>query len=261
MGSLTKIRLCKLAVGLGFIVMVAVNWLSVAGNLNGLTTAEVSDRYPSLFTPQPYTFSIWGILYLLLLLYVLFQFFSRDFGQDGKAETIACWFTLSCAANAGWIVAWHYGQIALSVLVMALLMASLARILPLVSGPDQKFGYRLSRELPFGLYAGWITVATVANIASLLVSLGWNGFGLPAFLWLILTLLIAACIAILVTRKTLNTAYPAAVLWGLGGILARYMPDFRLDAGSEAMWIVLTLALCMLALTAQWIAVFVRRLR
>jgi hypothetical protein len=198
---------------------------------------------------------------MLLLLYVLLQMFLRSLWQDGAAEKIACWFTLSCVANTGWIIAWHYGQIALSVLVMALLMTCLARVLPLVSGPDQTFGCILSRELPFGMYAGWITVAAVANVASLLVSIGWNGFGIPAFLWMILTLLIADCIAIAVTRKTLNVAYPAAVLWGLWGILARHMPNFRFETGLPEMWIVLTIALCMLALAAQWIIVVVHRLR
>jgi hypothetical protein len=259
MGSLTKIRLCKLAVVLGYLVMVAVNGLAVMGKINGLTTAEVSDRYPSLFTPEPITFSIWGILYMLLLLYVMLHLFSKSLWQDGAAVKIACWFALSCVANTGWILAWHYGQIALSVLVMALLMICLARVLPLVSGPDQTFGCVLSRELPFGLYAGWITVATVANVASLLVSIGWNGFGIPDYLWMVLTLLIADAIAIAVTRKTLNVAYPAAVLWGLAGILARYTPDFRFDTGE--LWIVLTLALCMLALAAQWIVVIIQRLR
>jgi len=261
MASLAKGVLRKLAVSISFVAMFAVNWLAVIGKINGLTTAEVSGRYPSLFTPEPYTFSIWGILYMLLFIYVLSQMFSRDLEQNGTASKIAFWFTLSCVANAGWIFAWHYGQIALSVLIIALLMACLARILPLVSGPDQTFGCILSWEFPFGLYAGWITVATIANIASLLVSLQWNGFGIPAFLWLIITLLIATCIAAAAAHKTGNIAYPAAVIWGFTGILTRYTPDFRFDAGLEAMWIVLTLALCMLALAAQWIVILIRRLR
>ena len=118
-----------------------------------------------------------------------------------------------------------------------------------------------SLELPFGFYAGWITVATVSNIAVLVMSLGWNGFGIPWFIWMIIVLLIVTVIVVTAARNTVNVAYPAAVLWALVGILAVYLPDFGIDAGSETMWIVIALSLSILAVTIRWIDVIIRRFR
>lgn len=261
MESLANSLWRKLAVLLGFAAMVVVNWLAVIGKINGLSTAAVSDLYPTLFTPKPYTFSIWGLIYLLLLIYVLFQLFSRELGKAGRQSKIAFWFVLSCIANVGWIFTWHYEQIIVSVAVMAVLLFCLARIMSLVSGADHTFGSIVSLELPFGLYAGWITVATVANISVLLVSLKWNGFGIPAFIWLIVVLLVAVFIALAATRNTKNIAYPAAVIWGYVGILTRYLPEFKFDLRLEAMWIVLTIGLCLLILAIRWIDVIARRLK
>jgi uncharacterized membrane protein YhaH (DUF805 family) len=260
MQTITNNLVKKLAVLLGFAGMVVVNALAMLGKINGIKTADVSDLYPTLFTPKAYTFSIWGTIYLLLLVYVVFQLVSKDLGEGSKPSRIAFWFVLSCIANAGWIFAWHYRQIAVSVLVMVALLYCLSRILLLIKGAGDTYRSMVSLELPFGLYAGWITVATVANVSAFLVSLGWNGLGVPV-VWLVLVLLVAAAIAVFAAYKTRNIAYPAAVIWGFTGILTRYTPGFRFDVNSDAMWIVLLLALCLLALTAQWILLIVRRVK
>ena len=250
----------KIAVLLGFAGMVAVNTLAMLGKINGINTADVSALYPTLFTPAGYTFSIWGTIYLLLLIYVVIQLISRDFGAGSKPSKIALWFVLSCVANAGWIFAWHYGQIAGSLLLMIALMICLSNILVLVKGAGDTFRSVVGLELPFGLYAGWITVATVANVSVFLADLGWDGFGVPA-VWLIAVLLIAAAVALLAAQNTRNLAYPAAVIWGFGGVLARYAPHLRFDTGSDQLWIALTLVVSMLALAAHWITLIVRRVR
>lgn len=254
--SLTR----KLAVALGFAGMVVVNGLAMAGKINGINTADVSALYPTLFTPANYAFSIWGTIYLLLLVYVVFQLFVQKPSAENNLAKVAFWFVLSCIVNAGWIFAWHFGQILISAIVMAGLMACLGRILSLTAKPDGTCCGMVSLELPFGLYAGWITVATVANIAVLLTHLGWNGFGVPV-VWMIVTLLVAVGVVFAVTGKIRNIAYPAAVLWGFTGILVRYLTDFTFDAHNDAMWIVLTLGLCLLALTARWVEIIVRRLK
>lgn len=261
MGSKAKSLVSKLLVILGFAATVTVNWLATTGQINNTTTAAVSQAHPTLLTPKGYTFSIWGIIYLLLLVYVLVQLSSRELGKDGNLNKIAYWFTGTCAANIVWIFSWHYGQLIISAVVMVVLLYSLTRILSLVSGTEKTYTNLFSLELPFGFYAGWITVATVANIAVPLVAIGWDGFGIPWVIWMIVVLLAMTVIAVTAARYIINVAYPAAILWGLVGIITRYLPDFRFDAGSETMWIVIALVLSMLAVTVSWIDVIIRRFR
>lgn len=261
MDSLAKSLWRKLTVLIGFAAVVAVNWLATTGQINNIGTAAVSAKYPTLFTPQNYTFSIWAAIYVLLTIYVIFQLFSRKLGENSKVSKIAFWFVASCLFNIAWIFAWHYDHIITSVGIMILLLYSLLRILSLVAGLDHNFLHLIGLELPFGLYAGWITVATIANISVLLQSISWNGFGLPAFLWLIIMLLVATLIAVIVSRDSLNVAYPAAVIWGFVGIFTRYLPDFSVDIHKDAMWIVITLGLCLLILLVRWIDIIARRVK
>jgi hypothetical protein len=259
MGTMAKSILSKFLIVIGFGATVVVNWLATTGRINGVTTAAVSDANPTLFTPRGYTFSIWGIIYLLLFVYVLIQLFSVNFGKDLRQAKIAFWFILSSALNVGWIILWQYSQFAVSAAVMAALLFSLARIMVLVSGAEKTLTNLFGLELPFGLYAGWITVAIIPNIAVMLLSLGWGGFGIPWFVWLIVVLLIATVLVVWAARDTLNVAYPAAVLWGLTGIFTRYVPDFRFDAASETMWTAIALGLSMFAVTFCWLDIVIHR--
>ncbi|MBN1778138.1 MAG: tryptophan-rich sensory protein [Clostridiales bacterium] len=261
MGSMAKSLVRKLAVLLGFAGMVAVNWLGTTGQINNVTTTDISDAYTSLFTPAGYAFSIWGLIYLLLLIYVLFQLFSASLGKDGKLSGIALWFAASCILNIGWIFAWHYRQIIVSAAVIILLLICLMRILTMLLDTPRTFGNLFSLEIPFGLYAGWITVATISNIAALLVSLVWDHFLIPDFAWLIIVLLGTTIITIVAGGSSHNIAYPAGVIWGLVGILVRYLPDFKFDVQVNAMWIVFILGISLLVITVRWIDIIVRRLK
>ena len=261
MDSTAKSLVTKLAIMLGFAATVIVNWLATTSQINNVSTAAVSDAHPTLLTPQSYTFSIWGIIYLLLLIYVLFQLFSHELGKDRILAQTAIWFVVSCIANIGWLFAWHYEQLIVSEIAIALLLYSLARIVALVSTKEHTFSNMLSLELPFGFYAGWITVATVVNTAVLLLDIGWDGFGIAWFVWLIIVLLMATFIALAATRTTDNIAFPAAMIWGFVGILLRYLPDFKIDLRSATMWIVIILVLCILVLFVRWIDIIARRLK
>ena len=261
MSSMTKSLVSKSLIVIGFAATVVVNFLATTGKINGINTAAISDANPTLFTPKGYTFSIWGIIYLLLFIYVLVQLFSAELGKDERLSKIAFWFIASSAFNVGWIFAWQYSQFVVSVLLMVVLLFSLTRILSLVAGTEKTYTNLFSLELPFGLYAGWITLAIIPNIAIVLLNLSWDGFGIPWFIWLIIVLLLATAIAVRATRDTRNVAYPAAVLWGLIGIFTRYIPAFRFDVGSETMWIIIALGLSMLAIAIRWIDVVIRRLK
>jgi hypothetical protein len=213
---------------IAYIGTLVVNGLANALPLNGVTTGDLSDKYENLFVPAGITFSIWGLIYVLLGIFVVYQFVAvrRNGGAPLFVQLIGIWFLASCLANMGWIFAWHYEILPLSLFVMLLLLASL--IFAYVhlevghAGASQEERYFV--HLPFSVYLGWITIATIANVTTLLVSIGWDGFGIAGQWWAVV--LIAAgvilAIAALVTRN--DIFYALVVDWALVGIaLKRYV--------------------------------------
>ncbi len=259
MRFLSKTLFRKLCVLLGFVGMVIVNWMAVVGKINGITTAAVSDNHLTMFTPKGYTFSIWGVIYLFLFIYVLFQLFAKDGNNDGPQVKIAFWFVLSCIVNAGWLFAWHYDSILLSFLIMGMLLYCLLHIMLLIEKRDPASGGTLSLEIPFGLYGGWITVATAANLSALLMDVGWAELGLSEFVLVIILLVVSVVAAVAIAGETRNIAYPIAVIWGLFGIFSRYFSAFQWDMQSQAMWIVLAICLGVLILTIRWLVLIIHK--
>jgi hypothetical protein len=214
--------------------MVAVNFLANALPIGGVTTGGASDAYANLFTPAGVTFAIWGLIYLLLLLYTLYQFglgigLGLGLGQEKKSPkreklftTINQYFLVTSLANIAWIFAWHYGIIWLSVLFMLTLLIFLIKIADVVN--KEKFSWvdTLFIRAPFSIYFGWITVATIANITVLLVSIGWNGFGIAESVWTVIILLVGAVIGTLRMLKDKNIYYGAVLVWAYGGIWLKH---------------------------------------
>ena len=163
---------------LGYIGVVVVNILANALPLGGNTTGELSDAYPNLFVPAGYVFSIWGVIYLLLLAFTVYQAFPSRRGEEFQHK-IGYFFVISCVLNISWIFLWHYEHVIPSVVLMFALLISLIMIylrLDIGRGSPSK-GERLWIHLPFSVYLGWITVAPIANVVAALVSINWNGFG------------------------------------------------------------------------------------
>lgn len=216
----------KAAVALAFVVMLTVNALANVLPINGIQTGDVSNLYPNLFTPAPYTFAIWGAIYLLLLAYVAFQLLpvkaTTDPVRQKMLREIALLFTGTSLLNAGWIFAWHYRALELSMVLMVLLLLGLMRIGWLLRQPHCNPREELALRMPFGLYFGWITVATIANAAALLKDLQWNGFGLSDEVWMIAILIVGAAIAAVTMYRIRSVAYGLAVLWAFIGILVRH---------------------------------------
>ncbi len=217
-----------------FIGVVVVNGLANALPINDVGTGELSAEYPNLFVPAGITFSIWGIIYLLLAAYVLYAVFTRG----GALERVGWWFVVSCVANMAWIFAWHYRLVGLSVLIMLALLAVLLVIyLRLQSSrgglnaAGRGRAEKLAVELPFSVYLGWITVATIANITALLVSWGWNGFGLPEAVWAIVMILVAAAIGIFVTYTQADPWYGLVLAWAFTGIVIKRVSVEPVEAG------------------------------
>jgi hypothetical protein len=202
-----------------FAGMIVVNYLANALPLNNKTTGELSDALPNLFVPAGITFSIWGVIYLLLAVYCVVQF------TDKNQEIIAgiSWmFAISCILNALWIITWHYQKLPLSLLVMAGLLVTLIYINVMVR--SLPFGIV---KASFGVYLGWICIATIANVTALLVSYNWNGFGISEQIWAIMMIFVGALLVCLTLYRLHNPYIGFAVIWAFIGIYIKRQTDFR----------------------------------
>lgn len=215
-------RLLAIANGLAFGAVIVVNALANALPINGLNTGEVSALYPSLFTPAGVTFSIWSVIYLLLLGFTLYQW---RLVQRPDYALLSKLFIASCLLNMSWIFAWHYLFTLASVVIMLLFLLVLTKIFLLLqkTAPASKVDYALL-HLPFTLYFAWICVATIANISAWLVSLGWNGGALSPTTWAIVMMVIASLLGAYILWRFRAFAYPVVTLWALYGISLRHQP-------------------------------------
>jgi len=228
-----------------FILTVIVNGLAGSTTLiGGKLTAEVSNANPTLVTPAGYTFAIWSVIYVLLGLFVIYQVLPRSRMRSFQRQ-IGWLFVLSSAFNIIWLFAWQYEQLVISVVIMFLLLASLISIyLRLDIGRARaNLGERIAVHLPFSVYLGWITIATIANVAATLVSLGWDGFGISSLVWAVLIILIAVVIAILVAFTRRDIAYELVIVWAFIGIAVNQSSNATIVAVTLAGAAVILIAL------------------
>jgi hypothetical protein len=211
---------------LGFLGTVVVNALANILPINGVTTGELSDLYPNLFVPAGLTFAIWGVIYVLLAIFVIYQLVPsvrRDAQKTEFVQRIGPLFFISSLANIGWIFAWHYQILPLSLVLMLILLGCLIAIyLRLNIGKSQSTrSEKYFVHLPFSVYLGWITIATIANVTALLVDINWNTWGLGEQFWAVAVIIVGIAIAlsILFTRKDIY--YCLVVDWALLGILLK----------------------------------------
>lgn len=208
-----------------FAAMVIINMLANIIPLGIGTTGDVSEQYPSLFTPAPITFAIWGLIYLLLIFYVLYQWGLLGMHEDSYLDliSIGSLFAVSCVLNICWIFAWHFDVIWLSTIFIVSLLVVLAIISKRIKRDNRLPLSYLMVNIGFDIYFGWIIAATIANISVLLVSLDWNGFGVSPIVWTCAILIVGAIIGscpVLVDRKWFSTL---AVIWAYVGILIKHI--------------------------------------
>ncbi len=213
-------KIIRILTLVAYMAMVVVNFLAMYLPLGGKSTGEVSDSYPNLFAPAGYAFSIWGLIYLLLAIYVIYQFKRGDDVLAGKVNRI---FILNALLNAAWIFAWHNDIIWLSVILIIGLLISLIRIANILRKSTLTERDLRLVGLPFSVYFGWITVATIANITVFLVSLGWGGFGLADSFWTVVVLLIGALIGSWRMLKDKFISYGLVLIWAYGAILFKHV--------------------------------------
>ncbi len=210
---------------IGFLGVVIFNTLAVTLPINNKTTQVLSDQYPNLFVLSGLTFSIWGVIYLLLAIFVVYNLISAFKKGPGASffDKIGIIFFLSCIANIAWILAWHYEAVSLSVLIMLLLLGCLLAIYLSLAlgkkGTAKKDQYLV--HLPFSVYLGWITIATIANITAWLVNLNWNGFGLSDQFWTVTFILVGIAITLAILFRRQDIFYALVVDWAILGILLK----------------------------------------
>lgn len=233
--ALMKLRGYQVLNLVSLVVMLVVNFLSNSLPIGGRTTGEISASYPSLFTPAGFTFSIWLIIYLSLIAFGVYQarglLGSTDHRQNRFLFRIDIWFAVSCLANVMWILFWHHHQIGWSLLMMLLLLFSLSRIYfylwagrPIISRKE----YYLV-HVPFSLYLGWISVATIANVAIFLVSIGWDRFGFSEVFWTVVMIIAATLLAFYFLLFYKDFYFSIVIVWALLGIFSRHFFDENLS--------------------------------
>lgn len=208
-----------------FTAMVTVNALANLLPIGGRTTGQVSEAYPNLFTPAPITFAVWGLIYLMLLLFTLYQLGILDRSGQSTAvrEKIGPWFAISCGINILWIFLWHFQRIGLSAVCIAMLLITLIVITGRLKDMNGGLLQRIAVHAGFSLYYGWIIAATIANISVCLTWLGWDGWGISADIWTIVILLVGAGIACAVALTGRNWIAALSVMWAYAGILIRHL--------------------------------------
>ncbi len=217
---------------------IVVNILSVTVPFFGNTQAEVSGRYPNLFVPAGFTFSIWGVIWLLLVLFAVWQardLFRREEVPMPFLAQIGPWFAVATLGNLGWLFVFQADLIVLSMVPILLLFAGLLVIYqrlrvgrvaadgraPASSERPAFAGDRLAVHLPFSVYLGWVSIAVIANATAALVSLGWRGSPLPEAFWAVLMIAVGGLLAVLQAINRGDLFFALAVAWALGGIAAQ----------------------------------------
>lgn len=211
---------------LSVILMIIVSYYSQTIRLNDNTIGGVSDHYENLFTPAGYAFSIWGLIYLALLVYCFFQL-NRAFEGAGETKFIkqtGPWFIIANVANAAWVVAWLYENTLLSIILMFIILASLVMVIRNTNMErwDAPFKIIAFTWWPICFYAGWITVATIANVAAHLTNIGWRGWFLSETQWTVIMLLVAVLINFLIVYRRNMREFALVGIWALVAIFVRH---------------------------------------
>lgn len=220
---MNKDTLRQVIVILAVVAVIAVNILAVALPLNGLNTGEISDRFDIYFVPAGYVFSIWSLIYLGLIVYAIFQVLPAQ-KENSRLRSIGYIFVFSCLANITWLFLWHYEVFLFTLVAMlALLLSLIAIYLRLDVGHVKvSAGEKWSVHIPFSIYLGWITVATIANATQLLYYLGWNGWGISPEIWAVIMLAAGVIISAAMSLTRADIAYSLVLVWAYVGIAVEH---------------------------------------
>ena len=223
-------------------VVLIVNFFANYFAIGGRTTGEVSASYPSLFTPAGFTFSIWGLIYLFLIAYGIYQILPQN-SDRSIFDRINRHFVINCSANVLWIFAWHYEFITLALVLMGVILASLIGIYrQILPGKVQGFRDRLFIRIPFSLYFGWITVATLANVSVEQTVIGMDNWMMTKTVWVFVELALAGAVGTVMVIRYKDSIFGGVVAWAAYGITEKQV-DTPEVAGAAAAVMILVLVI------------------
>ena len=219
---MSKDTLRQFANALSVVLALTVNILAAALPLNGQNTGEISDRFQVFFVPAGYVFSIWGIIYIGWIAFAIHQFLPAQ-KESPRMQKLGYLFALSGVFNAAWLFCWHYNQFGLSVLVMlALLVTLIACYLKLeVRRVSVSSSENWVVDIPFSVYLGWISVATIANITDYLYLIGWSGLGISPQMWAAIMLVVASLVGLGMAFTRRDASYLFVFVWAFAGIAVK----------------------------------------
>jgi len=204
---------------IAFVSTLCINYLANTGLINGNTMATVSAKYENLFTPAGYAFAIWGIIYLFLFGFVIYQGLSllNKAKNNDFANQVGWWFVVSCIANSLWVFAWLYEFIGVSVIIVLVLLFSLLKIIVRTNMERWDAPFKTIAFLwwPFCIYSGWVAVATIANLAAYLTKIGWDRFGISDINWTISMILVAGILNLFITWNRNMREFAMVGVWAL----------------------------------------------
>ncbi|MCE5257813.1 MAG: tryptophan-rich sensory protein [Chloroflexi bacterium] len=214
-----KDLLRQIAVVLTILATIIINILANALPLNGLNTGAISDRFVVYFVPAGYVFSIWGLIYIGLIAFAVYQALPAQ-RENPRLRAVGWWVALGGLANSAWIFLWHYEQFPLTLIAMfTLLVTLIVTFLKLESGKAQSPKAELwAARVPFSVYLGWISVATVANVTAVLDYLKWDGFGIAPEVWMGVMLVVVLALTVLMLFRHRTVPFALVILWALAGI-------------------------------------------
>jgi hypothetical protein len=208
---------------ISFVLMLLMNYLSNAGLFNGLTVADIAHKYDTLFAPADYAFIIWGVIFLLCAGFVIYQWTLIKNDPEGYIQRTGFWFVVSNLANTLWVYCWMHEWLDLCVIVIFILLLSLI-ILTInlrLALEDEPVRTIFFVWWPIAIYLGWIMVATIASIASWLVSIHWNGFGIAPDIWAIIMIVVASILYIFLNQKRNLRETVTVGIWAFIAIAVR----------------------------------------
>ncbi|GAB6108175.1 hypothetical protein [Fusibacter bizertensis] len=222
--TIKKEKDMKVTTTLAYVFMLTINILANMLPLNNITTGEVSDKYANLFAPSGFTFAIWGLIYLALAGFVVYQWRDAFYSPETSAMVIQLrkWFSLSSLANGLWIVMWHYEEIGISVVMMFFILFCLAKSMRLIHSAKLTSSERFWIRNPFSLYFGWITIAAIANVTTFLAKHHFVLFSFPEEITTCIVLLLGLTITTIVLFIYKDLIYGMVTLWSYFGILFKH---------------------------------------
>ncbi len=219
---MSKDTLRQIANILSVVLALTVNILASALPLNGQNTGEISDRFQVYFVPAGYVFAIWGVIYLGWIAFAVYQALPAQ-KESPRLRRLGYLFALSGVFNAAWLFCWHYNAFGLSVLVMltllGLLIASYLRLNVGLTPVGAAEGW--SVDVPFSVYLGWISVATIANVTDWLYFVGWDGLGIAPQVWAVILLVVASAVGLGMALTRRDSGYLLVFVWSFAGIAVK----------------------------------------